>query len=65
MPEDIMDRLNRLANAGRKPPKQVEEAKIDVFANTRVKDEPKASRGHLMALLDDADRKYNNGKVRW
>ena len=62
MPEDIMDRLNRLANAGRKPPKQAEVTQIDVFAHTRVKDEPKRGRGHLMALLDEVDIKHSRLK---
>ena len=65
MPEDIMARLNRLANAGRKreAPKEPPEKEIDVFAHTRVKDEDKPRGGLLMKMLDEVDIKYK-GKVR-
>lgn len=58
MPEDIMDRLNRLANAGRKP--KVEEPKR-VFTMP-VKAEPVKGKGFLDRLLDEVDLKHSRDK---
>ena len=65
MHEDIMDRLNRLASAGKKreAPKEPPKKEIDVFAHLRVKDEDKPRSGLLMKMLDEVDIKYK-GKVR-
>ena len=54
MPEDIMDRLNRLANAGRKPkpapePKRVFEMPVEA--------EPVKGKGYLDRLFDEVDKK--------
>jgi len=57
MPEDIMDRLNRLANAGRKAPPKVEPKKV--FTMPTHEDIPKPKKGgYLMGLLDEVDKKY-------
>ena len=68
MPEDIMDRLNRLANAGRKrpeAPKEMPKPRFDVFAHTKQEEKDKATRGVLQAMLDNVDIKHSKaGKVR-
>lgn len=63
MTETIQERLNRLANAGRKREQPQEPAKqIDVFAHMREMPTKKQG-GYLMALLDEVDIKLT-GKVR-
>lgn len=64
MTETIQERLHRLANAGRKTPKPTVEPQVDVFAHTRVKVKAKRVGGYLDNLLDEVDKKYNNGVIR-
>ena len=63
MPEDIMARLNRLANAGRKP-----EPNLEVKRAFEMPDKeppaPTRGKGYLDNLLDEVDKKYNNGVIR-
>lgn len=61
MPEDIMDRLNRLANAGRKPPAKPER----VFEMPVKEVAPVKSKGTLIKMLDEVDKKFSKrGDVR-
>ena len=61
MPEDIMARLNRLASAGRKPKQEVKRE----FTMPNSEPEPPArGKGYLDKLMDDIDKKYNNGVIR-
>lgn len=57
MPEDIMDRLNRLANAGRKPEPKRE------FVMPNSEPQFKREKGTLCKMLDEVDIKQI-GRVR-
>jgi len=61
MPEDIMDRLNRLANAGRKAPPKVESKKVFTMPTREEIPKPKNG-GYLMGLLDEIDAKHRKVK---
>lgn len=65
MPEDIMARLNRLANAGRKPKPEVkQETKREFTMPNREPEPPARGKGYLCKLMDEIDKKYNNGVIR-
>ena len=63
MPEDIMARLNRLASAGRKPEPKPEVKREFVMPNSEP-EPPARGKGYLDKLIDDIDKKYNNGVIR-
>mgnify|MGYP000400557589 CR=1 FL=1 len=63
MDETIQERLHRLANAGRKPEPKQEVKRVFEMPN---KEPPAQTRGkgYLDNLLDEVDKKYNNGVIR-
>ena len=63
MPEDIMTRLNRLANAGRKPEHKPEVKRVFEMPK-KEQPAPARGKGYLDKLLDEVDKKYNNGVIR-
>ncbi len=63
MPEDIIARLNRLANAGRKPKPEVKQVREFTMPNSEP-EPPARGKGYLDKLMDDIDKKYNNGVIR-
>ena len=60
MPEDIMQRLNRLASAGRKPPEKPQ--RVFEMPVKEVIEQPRGA-GALMKMLDAVDVKAI-GRVR-
>ena len=59
MPEDIMDRLNRLANAGKTPKPAPEPKRVFTMP---VEVEPPKGKGYLDRLFDEVDAKHRNRK---
>ena len=59
MPEDIMDRLNRLANAGRKPAPEPKREFVMPNSEPQIKRE----KGTLCKMLDEVDIKQI-GRIR-
>lgn len=65
MAEDIMARLNRLANMGKKTPKSNKvELKTESNAKVPVKNLNR-NKGYLMSLFDEVDKSVAENRARW